>query len=67
MRSHNNHFVDDMQLNTTNSFTHLLDTENTDELNVIRHSPNTSPDKLIESRLSSIVKVSVQNLTTFDC
>ena len=38
MVNDNNYFVDDMQLKT-NPFTHLLDTENTDELNVIRHSP----------------------------
>ena len=53
MANNNYHFVDDMQLNTTNSFTYLLDTEKTDELNVIRHSPYTSADELIESRLSS--------------
>ena len=53
MANDNNHFVNDMQLNTTNSFTHLLDTENTDEHNIIRHFPYTSADQLIESRLSS--------------
>ena len=62
MTNDNNHFVDDMQLNTTNSFTHLLDTENTDELNVIRHSPYTSADKLIESRLSSKNGLSILSL-----
>ena len=62
MANDNNHFVDDMQLNTTNSFTHLLDTENTDELNVIRHSLYTSADELIESRLSSKNGLSILSL-----
>ena len=62
MANDNNHFVDDMQLNTTNSFTHLLDSENTDELNVIRHSPYTSADELIESRLSSKNGLSILSL-----
>ena len=62
MANDNNHFVDDMQLNTTNSFTHLLDTGNTDELKVIRHSPYTSADELIESGLSSKYGLSILSL-----
>ena len=67
MANDNNHCVDDMQLNTTNSLTHLLDPKKTDELNVIRHSPYTSADELIESRLScknglSILSLNCQSL-----
>ena len=51
-----------MQLNTTSSFTHLLDTENTDELNDRRHFPYTSADELIESRLSSKNGLSILRL-----
>ena len=46
-----NKFVDNLQLNSLNSLTHLLNTEDTDELNVIRHSPYISDDELLQSRL----------------
>ena len=41
-----NNFVDNMDLNISNSFTHMLDTENSDELNVIRCSPYITDDLL---------------------
>ena len=47
-----NQFMDDMHLNISNSFTHLLDIKSNEELNVIRHSPYSSDDELIESRMS---------------
>ena len=34
-----NGFVDNLELNALNSLTHLLNTEDTDELNIIQHSP----------------------------
>ena len=45
-------FMDDMHLNISNSFTHLLDIESNEELNVIRHSPYSSDDELIELRMN---------------
>ena len=47
-----NQFMDGMHLNMSNSFTHLLDIESNEELNVIRHSPYSSDDELIESRMN---------------
>ena len=44
-----NNFVDNMDLNISNSFTHMLDTENSDELNVIRCSPYITDDLLLQS------------------
>ena len=43
-----NNFVDNMDLNISNSFTHMLDTENSDELNVIRCSPYITDDLLLQ-------------------
>ena len=34
-----NGFVDNLELYALNSLTHLLNTEDTDELNIIQHSP----------------------------
>ena len=34
-----NSFMDNMRLNTLNSLTHLLNSSDTDELNMIQHSP----------------------------
>ena len=45
-----NDFVDNMHLNISNSFTHMLNTENSDELNVIRYSPYITDDLLLQSR-----------------
>ena len=39
-----NSFVDNMQFSTTNLLTHLLHSENNEELNEIRHSPYISDD-----------------------
>ena len=65
--------VDNLQLNSLNSLTHLLNTEDTDELNVIRHSPYISDDELIQSRLHNTnqcqrYKISVEmwGYTTID-
>ena len=44
-----NDFVDNMHLNISNSFTHMLDTENNDELNAIRCSPYITDDLLLQS------------------
>ena len=44
-----NNFVDNIRLNEINSLTHLLNTEDTDELNIIRHSPYYSDDDLLQS------------------
>ena len=45
-----NNFVNNMDLNISNSFTHMLDTENSsDELNVIRCSPYITDDLLLQS------------------
>ena len=43
--------MDNMRLNTLNSLTHLLNSPDTDELNIIQHSPYTSNEELIESRI----------------
>ena len=40
-----------MRLNTLNSLTHLLNSPDTDELNIIQHSPYTSDEEMIESRI----------------
>ena len=62
-----NQFMDDMHLNMSNSFTHLLDIESNEELNVIRHSPHSSDDELIESRMNyrtamNILRMNCQSL-----
>ena len=44
-----NNFVDNMDLNISNSFTHMLDTGNSDELNVIRCSQYITDDLLLQS------------------
>ena len=61
-----NDFVDNMHLNISNSFTHMLNTENSDELNVIRYSPYITDDLLLQSRENrkrlSIVSLNCQKL-----
>ena len=42
--------MDSMRLITLNSLTHLLNSFDMDELNIIQHSPYTSDEELIESR-----------------
>ena len=64
-----NDFVDNMHL-----FTHMLNTKNSDELNVVRYSPYITDDLLLQSRENrkrlSIVSLNCQslhaNLITFD-
>ena len=62
-----NNFVDNMHLNISNSFSHMLDTENSDELIVIRYSPYITDDLLFQSRENhklglSIVSLNYQSL-----
>ena len=44
-----NNFVDNMDLNISNSFTPMLDTKNSDGLNVLRCSPYITDDLLPQS------------------
>ena len=44
-----NNFVDNMRLNEVNSLTHLLNIDDSDELNIIRHSPYFNDDNLLKS------------------
>ena len=62
-----NRFVDNMQLSIETSLTHLLHSENSDELNVIRHSPYISDDELFQQRVNcknglSILSLNCQSL-----
>ena len=57
-----NQFMDDMHLNMSNSFTHLLDIESNEELNVIRHSPYSSDDELIESRMNFTTSMNILSM-----
>ena len=62
-----NGFVNNLELNALNSLTHLLNTEDTDELNIIQHSPYYSDDELIQSRMYhnnglSILSLNCQSL-----
>ena len=62
-----NGFVDNLELNALNSLTHLLNTEDTDELNIIQHSRYYSDDELIQSRMYhnnglSILSLNCQSL-----
>ena len=43
-----NNFMDNMRLNEVNSLTYLLNTDDSDELNIIRHSPYFSDDDLLK-------------------
>ena len=43
--------MDNMRLNTLNSLTHLLNASDTEELNIIQHSPYMSDEDLIQSRI----------------
>ena len=57
-----NQFMDDKQLNMSNSFTHLLDIESNEELNVIRHSLYSSDDELIESRINYTTSMNILSM-----
>ena len=64
-----NTFVDNMQLGVANSLTHLLHSENNEELNEIRHSPYISDDELFQQRVNcknglSIISLNCQSLQT---
>ena len=43
--------MDNMRLNTLNSLTHLLNSYDTDELNIFQHLPYMSDEKFIQSRI----------------
>ena len=64
--------MDGMRLNDVNSLTHLLNTSDTDELNVIKHSPYFSDDEMLQSSIFnkngfSILSLNCQSLhTKFD-
>ena len=69
MANNINCFVDNMQLSTANSLTHLLHSENNEELNEIRHSPYISDDELFQQRVNcknglSIISLNCQSLQT---
>ena len=57
-----NCFADNMQLNSSNSLTHLLNTDDNEELNVIRHSPYISDDQLLQYRSNTQNGLSVFRL-----
>ena len=61
-----NRFVDNMQLSIETSLTHLLHSENSDELNVIRHSPYISDDELFQQRVNC-KNYSESKLSKFTC
>ena len=52
MANNINSFVGNMQLSIANSLTHLLHSENSEELNDIRHSPYISDDELFQQRIN---------------
>ena len=62
MANNINQFMDDMHLNISNSFTHLLDIGSNEELNVIRHSPYSSDDQLIESRINYTTSMNILSM-----
>ena len=67
MANNFNSFVDNMQFSTTNLLTHLLHSENNEELNEIRHSPYISDDELFQQRVNcknglSILSLNCQSL-----
>ena len=57
-----NRFVDNMQLSIETLLTHLLHSENSDELNVIRHSPYISDDELFQQRVNCKNRLSILSL-----
>ena len=54
-----NSFMDNMRLNTLNSLTHLLNSFDTDELNIIQHSPYISDEELIQSRIRVMNRLTI--------
>ena len=62
MANNLNQSMDNMHLNISSSFTHLLDIESNEELNVIRHSPYSSDDELIESRMNYTLAINILSM-----
>ena len=67
MANNINSFVDNMQLGIANSLTHLLHSENSEELNDVRHSPYIGDDELFQQRVNcknglSILSLNCQSL-----
>ena len=54
--------VDNTHLNSSNSLTHLLQSDDTEELNVIRHSHDISVDELLLSRINKQNSISILSL-----
>ena len=68
MANNINNFVDNMQLGIANSLTHLLHSENSEELNEIRHSQYISDVELFQRRENyknglSVLSLNCQSLT----
>ena len=57
-----NNFLDNVRLNAVNSLTHLLNTSDSDELNVIQHSPYFSDDDLLQSSIHTNNGLSILSL-----
>ena len=51
-----------MRLNDAKSLTHVLNTSDTDELNVIKHSPHFSDDEMLQSPIFNKNRLSVLSL-----
>ena len=67
MANNINSFVDNIQLGIANSLTHLLRSENSKELNDVRHSLYISNDELFHQRINcknglSILSLNCQSL-----
>ena len=59
-----NNFVDNKRLNEVNLLTPLLNTDDSDELNIIRHSPYFNDDDLLQS--STFHKIGL-NILSLNC
>ena len=57
-----NSFMDNMCLNTLNSLTHLLNSSDTDELNIIQHSLYMCDEELIRSRIRVMNELNILSL-----
>ena len=62
MANNINDFLDNVCLNAVNSLTHLLNTSDSDELNVIQHSPYFSDDNLLQSSIHTSNGLSILSL-----
>ena len=62
MANNINDFLDNVRLNAVNSLTHLLNTSDSDELNVIQHSPYFSDDDLLQSSIHTSNGLSILSL-----